>query len=154
MNKYKNDKINYDVVVCAFFNSVIKHLSEYRSRCDMSEQSVVSDTLARLTLMSKDPYKYHKENKGLYKDGELMGLSFIRNANGHHDISRAPLVKDVLVRLGAYYDIPSSKCRKDALDSALKEYFITYTDNVFRQIQYTLLRPGRMLAVLTKQKTK
>jgi len=154
MNKYKNDKINYDVVLRAFFDSVIKHLSDYRSRCDMSEQSVVGETLARLQLMSKNPYKYYKENKGFGSDEDLLGLSFIRNANGHHDISRYPLVKGVLMRLALYYDIPTSKYYKDALDIALKNYFVKYTDNMFRQMQYALLRPGRMLLALSKQKTK
>ena len=104
--------------------------------------------------MSKDPYKYWTENKGFGKEEDLLGLTFIRNANGHHDISRYPLVKDVLMRLESYYKIPSSKCHKDALDRSLKEYFVTYTPSVLRQVQYTLLNPGRMLTVLTKQHTK
>ena len=154
MNKFKQYDVDYDFILKLFFNSVIKDLSEYRSRCDMSEQSAVSDTLSRFNMMSQDSRKYLAENKIYGDSAGLGGLFLIQGKGGHHDVWRYPLVMNVLKHLVEYYKIPTSKCYKDALDKELKNYFVTYEPSVLRQIQYTLMSPGRMMFHLTKQKTK
>ena len=155
MSKYKNFNVNYDVILARFFDSVIGPLSEYYSRCDnMLEQTAITDTLARLKLISKNPQKYLTENKKSIGNEDFIGLTYMRNENGYNDMLRYPLVNNVISRLITYYTIPTSKCHKDALDGALKDYFLTYEPSILRHIQYTLMSPGRMLAYLSKQKTK
>jgi len=155
MNKYKIFDVNYDVIVSRFFDSVIGPLSEYYSCCDnMSEQTAITNTLSRLKLIAKNPQKYLTENKKYISNEDLIGLTYMRNKNGCYDTMRYPLVTNILSRLITYYKIPTSKCHKDALDSALKDYFLTYEPSILRHIQYTLMSPGRMLVCLSKQKTK
>ena len=155
MSKYKNFNVNYDVILARFFDSVIGPLSEYYSRCDnMLEQTAITDTLARLKLIAKNPQKYLTENKKSIGNEDFIGLTYMRNENGYNDMLRYPLVNNVISRLITYYTIPTSKCHKDALDGALKDYFLTYEPSILRHIQYTLMSPGRMLAYLSKQKTK
>ena len=155
MNKYKNFNVDYDVILSRFFDSVIGTLSQYYSRCDNPiEQTAITDTLSRLKLMAKNPQKYLTENKESIGNEDLIGLTYMRNENGYHDMQRYPLVNNVISRLMTYYKIPTSKCHKDALDGALKDYFLTYEPSILRHIQYTLMSPGRMLVALSKQKTK
>ena len=154
MKKFKNYNIDYDVVLNVFFDSVIKDLSDYRSRCNMSEESTIDETLSRLSFMKKGPREYLVQNSIYGNNSGLMGLTMIMGKGGYHDIRREPLVREVLKGLIAYYRIPTSKYYRDALDKALKEYFVAYEPRVLRQIQYTLMSPERILINLVKQNTK